>query len=150
MVSRAPKGRSKVTNGRQLFIDGDARLKVSRRFRDVLASIATDLGGADRLSEGQKQIARRCAMLSVECEIMESAAVAGQSFDLDVYGQLTDRLGRAFQRLGLKRVMVVSSGGDSLQTSLVCLGPRQPDDDRLQHQQRCHGTQDSGQRAQAE
>jgi hypothetical protein len=60
---------------------------------------------ASRLSEGQKQIARRCAMLSVECEIMESAAVAGQPFDLDVYGQLTDRLGRAFQRLGLKRVM---------------------------------------------
>jgi hypothetical protein len=79
--------------------------KVSRRFRDVLASIAADLGGVDRLSEGQKQIARRCAMLSVECEIMESAAVAGQPFDLDVYGQLTDRLGRAFQRLGLKRVM---------------------------------------------
>ena len=105
MISRAPKGRSKVTIGRQLFIDGDARLKVSRRFRDVLASIATDLGGADRLSEGQKQIARRCAMLSVECEIMESAAVAGEPFDLDVYGQLTDRLGRAFQRLGLKRVM---------------------------------------------
>jgi hypothetical protein len=44
MVSRAPKGRSKVTNGRQLFIDGDARLKVSRRFRDVLA----------RLSEGRR------------------------------------------------------------------------------------------------
>jgi hypothetical protein len=105
MVSRAPKGRSKVTNGKQLFLEGDARLKVSRRFRDVLASIAMDLGGADRLSEGQKQIARRCAMLSVECEIMESAAVAGQPFDLDAYGQLTDRLGRAFQRLGLKRVM---------------------------------------------
>ena len=31
---------------------------------------------------------------------MESAAVAGHPF-----GQLTDRLGRAFQRLGLKRVM---------------------------------------------
>ena len=29
-------------------------------------------------------------MLSVECEIMESAAVAGEPFDLDVYGQLTD------------------------------------------------------------
>ena len=99
MISRAPKGRSKVTNGRQLFIDGDARLKVSRRFRDVLASIATDLGGVDRLSEGQKQIARRCAMLSVECEIMESAAVAGQPFDLETYGQLTNRLGRAFSGL---------------------------------------------------
>jgi hypothetical protein len=33
---------------------------------------------------------------------LESAAVAGQPFDLDAYGQLTDRLGRAFQRLGLK------------------------------------------------
>jgi hypothetical protein len=42
---------------------------------------------------------------SVECEIMESAAVASQPFGLDAYGQLTDRLGRAFQRLGLKRVM---------------------------------------------
>ena len=104
--SRArPKGAAGWTNGRRLFIDGDARLKVSRPFRDVLASIATDLGGVDRLSEGQKQIARRCAMLSVRCEIMESAAVAGQPFDLDAYGQLTDRLGRAFQRLGLRRVM---------------------------------------------
>ena len=31
--------------------------------------------------------------------------VAGEPFDLDAYGQLTDRLGRAFQRLGLTRVM---------------------------------------------
>jgi hypothetical protein len=115
-----------VTNGRQLFIDGDARLKVSRRFRDVLASIATDLGGVDRLSEGQKQIARRCAMLSVECEIMESAVVAGQPFDLDAYGQLTDRLGRAFQRLGLKRVM--HDVTPDLGAYLTATGPGKPQD----------------------
>src|ERR1700722_16048568 len=59
MVSRAPKGRSRVTNGGQLFIDGDARLKVSRRFRDVLASIATDLGGADRLSKPARSPRKR-------------------------------------------------------------------------------------------
>ena len=105
MISRAPKGRSEVTNSRQVFIEGDARLKVSRRFRDVLASIATDLCGVERLSEGQKQMARRCAMLSVECEKMESAAAAGLPFDVESYGLLTDRLGRAFQRLGLRRVM---------------------------------------------
>ena len=104
MISRAPKGRSKVPNGQLPFIEGDARLKISRRFRDVLASIVTDLGGVERLSEGQKQMARRCAMLSVECEKMESAAVAGLPFDVDRYGLLTDRLGRAFQRLGLRRV----------------------------------------------
>jgi hypothetical protein len=66
MVLRAPKGRSKVTNGAQLFIDGDARLKVSRRFRDVLASIATDLGGADRLSEARNKsrAAAPCSLLN--------------------------------------------------------------------------------------
>jgi hypothetical protein len=103
MISRAPKGRSKAPNGQLPFIEDDARLKISRRFRDVLASIVTDLGGV-RLSEGQKQMARRCAMLSVECEKMESAAVAGLPFDVDRYGLLTDRLGRAFQRLGLRRI----------------------------------------------
>ena len=59
MISRAPKGRSKVTNGRQLFTDGDARLKVSRQFRDVLASIAIDLGGVDRLNTRANSYCRR-------------------------------------------------------------------------------------------
>ena len=126
MVSRAPKGRSRVTNGKQLFLDGDARLKISRRFRDLLANIAADLGGAGRLSEGQKQIARRCAMLSVECEIMESAAVAGEPFDLETCGQLTDRLGRAFQRLGLRRVM--HDVTPDLSTYLTATGPGKAQD----------------------
>jgi hypothetical protein len=61
------------------------------------------IGGADRLSEGQRQLARRCATISLECEKIEAHAVAGEEIDLDCYGQLTDRLGRAFQRLGLRR-----------------------------------------------
>jgi hypothetical protein len=39
---------------------------------------------------------------SKEQEAGRSDGLAGQPFDLDAYGQLTDRLGRAFQRLGLK------------------------------------------------
>ena len=70
----------------------------------MLAEIVADLGGADRLSEGQRQPARRCAMLAVECEKIEALGVAGGVINLDAYGQLTDRIGRAFQRLGLKRV----------------------------------------------
>jgi hypothetical protein len=34
---------------------------------------------------------------------MEGEAAAGNEIDLDAYGTLTDRLGRCFQRLGLKR-----------------------------------------------
>jgi hypothetical protein len=101
--TRGRQSRSRVTNGKQLFLDGEVRSRASRRFRDLLAGIASDLGGVNELSVGQMQLARRCALLSVQCEIMEAAAVDGKDFDLDQYGELTDRLGRAFQRLGLRR-----------------------------------------------
>ena len=47
--------------------------------------------------ERQRQLARRCATIALECERLEGYAVAGQTIDLDLYGTLTDRLGRAFQ-----------------------------------------------------
>ena len=59
------------------------------------------------MSEGEKQIARRLALLSVQCEKMEGEAVAGNEIDLEKFGKLSDRLGRGFQRLGLKRVAKV-------------------------------------------
>jgi hypothetical protein len=34
---------------------------------------------------------------------MEGEAATGHDIDLDAYGTLTDRLGRAFGRLGLRR-----------------------------------------------
>jgi hypothetical protein len=37
------------------------------------------------------------------CEKLEGEAAAGNEIDLDLYGTLTDRLGRCFHRLGLKR-----------------------------------------------
>ena len=104
-VAGAPRStRSRVSNGSAMFIDAvDGRSKMSRRFRDVLSEIFSDLGGADGLSEGQRQLARRCALLSVTCEQLEARSVAGEEIDLDTFGQLTDRLGRAFGRLGLRR-----------------------------------------------
>ncbi len=105
-VAKASKTtRSRVTNGSAIFVGAvDGRTADARRFRDVLAEIVSDLGGADHLSEGQRQLARRAAMMSVQCEIMEAAAVSGKDIDLDAFGQLSDRIGRAFNRLGLKRV----------------------------------------------
>ncbi len=69
-----------------------------------MAEIASDLGGSDGLSEAQRQLARRAAMLSVQGEKMEADAIAGGAIDLDAYGALADRLSRLFARLGLKRV----------------------------------------------
>jgi len=98
------EGRSRITNGSAVLEGIDGRSATARRFRDVLTQIVSDLGGSDRLSEGQRQLARRCAMLSVECEKLESRGVAGGEIDLEAYNALTNTLGRAFQRLGLKRV----------------------------------------------
>ena len=77
---------------------------MAMRFRDLNDDIIADLGGRDRLSTGQLQLVRRAAMLSVTVEGMEADAVSGKVFDVDLYGQLSDRLGRCLQRLGLKRV----------------------------------------------
>jgi hypothetical protein len=101
---RPARVRSAVTNGKRLHVVSPGDGKWSRRFADILGEIISDLGGAGAgLSEGQRQIARRCATIAIACERMEGEAAAGQSIDLDAYGTLTDRLGRAFQRLGLKR-----------------------------------------------
>jgi hypothetical protein len=99
------KGRSQVTNGTRgrVFVEADQRGPWTRRFKDVLAQIVSDLGGADILSEGQRQIARRAATISIMCEKLEGQIAMGEDVDLEQYGQLTDRLGRCFNRLGLKR-----------------------------------------------
>jgi len=96
--------RSSVTTGKRLHVVRPGDNAWSRRFRDVLELIIDDIGGPEALSEGQRQIARRCATLSVECERMEGQALAGDPINVELYGSLTDRLGRALQRLGLKRV----------------------------------------------
>ena len=100
---RPSKLRSRVSNGKTLFVEADQRGPWARRWRDVLGEIISDLGGADRLSEGQKQLARRCATIAIACEKLEGEAAQGHTIDLDAYGTLTDRLGRALQRLGLHR-----------------------------------------------
>jgi hypothetical protein len=70
------KGRSKISNGSQLWAGTDGRSIWARRQRDILAEITNDLGGPDMLSEAQRQLARRGAALSVCCEKLE-AQLAG-------------------------------------------------------------------------
>lgn len=103
-VAQPAKGRSAVTNGRRLHVvstPNGNETKWARRFRDVLVVIS-DMG-RDGLSEGQRQLARRAATISITCEKMEGDAAAGHDIDLEQYGRLTDRLGRCFARLGLRR-----------------------------------------------
>jgi hypothetical protein len=115
---KARETRSRVTNGRAIFLDRvDGRSALARRFRDVLTEISGNLGGSERLSEAERQLARQAATISIICERLEAAAMRGEAVDLDEYGQLTDRLGRCFQRLGISRHDLPNPARDALSAS---------------------------------
>jgi hypothetical protein len=108
LARRGVKGRSGVSNGSRLHVE---RIPVGsmtawgRRFRDVLSEICADLSpdGPEHLSEGQRQLARRAALLSIECERMEGSVARGEAVNVELYGVTADRVARTFARLGIKR-----------------------------------------------
>jgi hypothetical protein len=69
----------------------------------LIVRMINDLGGHDVLSAGEQQLIRRCAMISVQCELMEQQAIAGAPLDAIAYGTLTGHLARTLSLLGLKR-----------------------------------------------
>jgi hypothetical protein len=88
-AKRSPAHRSRVANGSKLLPLTDGRSATARRFRDLFEDICGDLGGAAHLSEGQRQLVRRAAMLSAESERLEAMAARGEAaFDIDLYGML--------------------------------------------------------------
>src|SRR5262245_653349 len=100
----SPSVRSKLSNGSKLLPMTDGRSASARRFRDLFQEIAADLGGLSFISEGQRQLCRRAALLSAELERLEALWSREEAeFDADKYGMMTDRLGRCLQRLGLER-----------------------------------------------
>jgi hypothetical protein len=97
--------RSSVTNGSRLFaVAGlDGRTQTARRFRDLIEIWTNDLGGPELLSEGQRQLIRRAASLSIMAESIEADLARDMAFDVTVYGTVCDRLRRICESLGLER-----------------------------------------------
>jgi hypothetical protein len=89
--------------GKQQLFEDESPSPTARRFRALLGGIISDLGGEEAISTGEMQLARRCAWISVQCEIMEREASPGAPLNLTVYGILTGHLSRALKVLGLKR-----------------------------------------------
>jgi hypothetical protein len=110
--------RSSVSNGSRLFaIAGlDGRTQTARRFRDLVEVMTLDLGGADLLSEGQKQLIRRAATLSIMAEAIVADVVRDLGFDILNYGTVCDRLRRICESLGLQRVVKPVNGANELAT----------------------------------
>jgi hypothetical protein len=100
---RKPGSRNKPTAIPRFVYEDSDRSEPARKFQLLAARMALDLGGAENLSQGELQLIRRCAMISVQCELMERTALAGTAFDATTYSTLTGQLTRALRTLGLKR-----------------------------------------------
>src|ERR1700730_8291499 len=85
---RSRSHRSSVSNGTRLFaLSGeiDGRTSTARRFRDIIETVTSDLGGKDLLSEAQRQLIRRASALSIMCESVEIDLVRDLPFDVANY-----------------------------------------------------------------
>jgi hypothetical protein len=103
---RTPNGRSKLTNGtRGIVLPGkvDQRSAIARRYRDVIAAIASDLGGAANTTETKLHLVRRFAALVVQAEAMEARLAEGKPIDVSAHAHISSTLVRLAARIGLKR-----------------------------------------------
>jgi hypothetical protein len=102
---RSITNRSRVTNGGHFLPGGiDGRSATARRMYDIVAQVAADLGGADRLSETRLSLVRRFASLSAMLEEQEVHIARGETVDLSAFAHLSSTLCRLASRIGLKRV----------------------------------------------
>lgn len=104
-TKRSPTNRSRVTNGRRAFVDGDGRGQWARRHHDLVELHLADLGQVEGLSEAQHSLCRRAATLEVQLEALEGQLSKGEGVDLDVYARVTGHLRRVLETLGIKRAI---------------------------------------------
>jgi hypothetical protein len=95
--------RSRLTNGADLLPGIDGRSATARRYKDLVAAISSDQGGADQLSEARMQLVRRFAAAACLAENMEASLVRGEAINLQDHALLCSTLVRLAQRIGIDR-----------------------------------------------
>ena len=81
----------------------DGRTAAAKRARELIASIESDLGGADRLSEGSRQLVQRAALLGTYIENCEAQWLAGDEVPLADYLAAVNAQRRVLATIGLDR-----------------------------------------------
>lgn len=104
--------RSALTNGSALILGRngkslDARSAWARRLRDLVAAHVSDCGGADNLSEAERTLVKRSAMLTLQLEFMEAsfAEQDGVATETQIasYQRVVNTLRRTLESVGLQR-----------------------------------------------
>src|SRR5262245_63865321 len=100
------KQHTRVANRTALWAGTDGRSLWARRVGELLAAHVSDLGGEGNISEAERALAKRAAVLICELERREAAfAQAGEVSDeaLAIYQTSVNTLRRTLEALGLQR-----------------------------------------------
>jgi hypothetical protein len=100
--ARIPKVATSKT--RLLTLDSlDRRTGAAKRAYELVAGIANDLGGAEHLTEGAKQLVQRVAVLAAFLEDCEARWIAGEPFEISDYLPAINAQRRILETLGIER-----------------------------------------------
>src|SRR5262249_41394115 len=95
--------KSRLSSAPVLLANVDGRTAVASRYRDIATAIATDQGGADRLSETRLQLFRRFSAAACLAEQLESRLAGGEEIDIQEHSLLVSTMVPGAQGIGLDR-----------------------------------------------
>lgn len=81
----------------------DNRTALAQTMQDRYRALTNDLGGADRLSYGQRSLCERCLWLEYWLAQQEQRLATDQDFDIGKWTQATNSLQGILAKLGLER-----------------------------------------------
>ena len=96
-----PQFSTRKGTGAVMLAGVDGRSLMARRFREIVASIESDLGG--NLSEAQRHLMARATTLAIWCEERETELAEGKDFDAAQYATIANSQRRLLTDLGLER-----------------------------------------------
>jgi hypothetical protein len=100
ITSANGKGRVQILSRRDL----DGRSAAARRFDSVVAGIAADLGGEDRLSTVQQSLVEAFAGVAIMVDAANVKLLLGEEVDIVEHAQVVSTLTRVASRIGLGRI----------------------------------------------
>jgi hypothetical protein len=100
-ADQAPKGCGKL---RLLTLGNlDRRTLAAKRAKQLIDAIEADLGGGDRLTEGERQLVQRAAVLGAYIESCEVKWLGGEAVELADYLAAINAQRRVLMAIGLER-----------------------------------------------
>jgi hypothetical protein len=96
-ATASPSQRSRVTNGTGLLPGVDGRSALARRYRDLVAAITADLGGA--ASEALLLQVRNAASLQLHAEGLTARTVRGECIDPEAITRANGAANRALSAI---------------------------------------------------